>query len=821
MEEIRVVSAIIAQTCGLPRLFFTKGGDLMLHYEIPASLEADIRRFEADLAEFRAGRLHETAFTAKRVKMGVYLERNYTTYMFRIRCAGGILSPQQLAAAGGLARHYGDSRVHVTTRAEIQLHGVQEEHLVLVLRLLREAGLSSLGGGGNTVRNIVANPDSGISPQDVFDVQPAAVALTSRMAAEPDSWDMPRKIKTGFTSRPDDAAFILVQDIGCIACLNAQGERGYQLYVGGGLGAKPRIGILLHDFLPEPQVCHAVRAIKNIFHAHGNRKNKHRSRIKFLIHEDMGEAAFRKLYEEEFAKVLAQGAPDLAVAPIDNAANLSRSIELEPQAEPAPESPACQDFALWRERHVTVQRQAGLCAVRLPLLLGDLSPDDCLRLAEFLRPFGENTLRCGTDQNLYIRNIPEPFLPNLHSVIAACKTLSGKPVIYGSLVPCTGAQTCQVGINRPRPAAQAVFKALDKADFPLPDDVQIRISGCPNSCANHWLGDLAFHGKVRHVQGRAVPTYNVLGNGGLSQGQLRLGEQVGWVHSFDLPRFVTEALRLYVHAGAADFSAWWQGGGKEAIAALCAEHCNQIPSFEEDKNYYFDHGAEQLFSVKDIGRAECSAGMYDMIDVDDKEIRRRLRELDSGNAAEAVLRELVFRSARMLLVTRGEEARSEQDAARLFIRHFLDTGLVSAEHRLPVELLSAGNTEELRQHADKAAALGRAMLDLYQGMDSSMRFPGETGLPAAVPLQQPEPSSAPADAIKADKFKDLSGVKCPLNFARAKVILSCMNPGETLEIILDDGEPIENVPDSVRLEGHRVLRQERKGQGWSVLIEKG
>ena len=655
----------------------------MLHYEIPASLEAEIRRFEQDLAEFRAGRLHETAFTAKRVKMGIYLERNYTTYMFRIRCAGGIITPEQLAAAGELARKYGDSRVHVTTRAEIQLHGVPEEHLVLVLRLLREAGLSSLGGGGNTVRNIIANPDSGISPTEVFDVQPAAVALTSRMCAEPDSWDMPRKIKAGFTSRPDDAAFILVvQDIGFIACLNAAGVRGYQLYAGGGLGAKPKAGILLHDFLTEPQVYHAVRAIKNIFHAHGNRKNKHRSRLKFLIHEDMGEAAFRKLYEEEFANVLAQGAPDLQVMPIDNAANQSRTFDLVPLAEPAP------GFALWHERHVSRQKQDGLCAVRLPLLLGDLSPDDCLRLTEFLQHFGANTLRCGADQNLYLRNIPEQFLPNLHSVIAACATLSGKPVIYANLVPCTGAQTCQVGINRPRPAAQAIFKALDKADFPLPDDVQIRISGCPNSCACHWLGDLAFHGKVRHVQGRPVPTYNVLGNGGLSQGQLRLGETVGWVHAYDLPRFVVDALRLCAEHPGQSFSSWWSSGGKEAVAALCAEQYNQLPSFEEDKNYYFDHGAEQLFSVKDLGRAECSAGMYDMIEVDEKELRKLLREVESGNVTETALRGLVFRSARMLLVTRGEEARSEEEAAQLFISMFIDSGLVSAEHRLPVELLS-------------------------------------------------------------------------------------------------------------------------------------
>jgi sulfite reductase (ferredoxin) len=354
--------------------------------------------------------------------------------------------------------------------------------------------------------------------------------------------------------------------------------------------------------------------------------------------------------------------------------------------------------------------------------------------------------------------------------------------------------------------------------FPLPDDVQIRISGCPNSCANHWLGDLAFHGKVRHVQGRPVPTYNVLGNGGLSQGQLRLGEAVGWVHSFDLPRFVVDALRCYAAHPSDSFSSWWRDGGKEAIAAPCMEKYNQIPPFEEDKNYYFDHGAEQLFSVKDLGRAECSAGMYDMIEVDEKELRKLLRALESGNTAEAVLRELVFRAARLLLVTRGEEARSEHEAAQLFTRLFIDSGLVSAEHRLPVELLSKGS--ELRQHADKAAALGQAMLALYQSMDSTMRFPGETA--ATAEPAQAEVAAIPTETQRQpDRCKDLSGVKCPLNFARTKVLLADMQPGQLLEIILDDGEPIENVPGSVQQEGHRIVQQEQRGTQWAVLIEKG
>ncbi|MCI5146297.1 MAG: nitrite/sulfite reductase, partial [Candidatus Electrothrix sp. AR3] len=561
----------------------------MVHYIIPSSLDEDISCFENDFAEFKAGRLHEIAFTAKRVKMGVYLERNYTTYMCRIRCTGNIITPKQLAATANLAQQYGDARVHVTTRAEIQIHNIKDKNILLVLRELKKVGLSCQGGGGNTIRNIITNHDSGTCSHDVFDVQPCVLALTNRLIAEPDSWELPRKIKIAFSSREEEAALCLVQDIGFVASLNAAGEKGFAVYVGGGLGAKPKLAVLLQEFIAESEAYHVVRAIKNLYHSHGNRKNKHRNRIKFLLHDQLGEEKFRQYYQEEMAKVIEQGLEKLELNPIDNNVNIKQNIVLQPVEDNSAE------YTRWQKRHVLPQQQQGLCSIRLPLFLGDLAPEDCLRLAEFLQPFGENTLRCGMDQNLYLRNIQERFLPNLYQVIMRCKSLSDKPVLYGNLVPCTGAQTCQVGLNRPRPAVEAILKTFDQTDFQLPSDLFIRISGCPNSCANHWLGDLAFFGKVRHVQGHPIPTYNVLGNGGINQGRIRLAEQVGWVHSFDLPEFITAVMRMYAECKAAakdlDFYSYWNQGGKEAIADLASSTYNAIPSFAQDKNYYFDHGA--------------------------------------------------------------------------------------------------------------------------------------------------------------------------------------------------------------------------------------
>ncbi|CAK8719374.1 sulfite reductase (ferredoxin) [Candidatus Electrothrix aarhusensis] len=810
----------------------------MIHYALPPSLENEIFRFEQEFAEFRAGRLHETAFTAKRVKMGVYLERNRSTYMCRIRCSGNIITPKQLAGIASLAKIYGNGKVHVTTRAEVQLYRIEEQDVISVLRKLKKISLSCKGGGGNTVRNIIANHDSGISTEEVFDVQPCLLALTERLLKESDSWELPRKMKIAFCSLAVEAAFGFIQDVGFIAHLNAEGKQGFRVYIGGGLGAHPKVGVQLHEFVHQEEVYNVVRAVKNMFHLYGNRRNKHRNRIKFLLHDDLGTSAFRTYYRQELNKVLEHRYEKLDIAAIDNSENAERNIVL------APESENLDDFRTWKKRHVVRQRQKGLCQIKLALFSGNLSAEDCSALEKFLRPFGENTLRFGTDQNLYLINIPEKFLANVYKEILGYSTLSDRPMLYGNLVACAGSQGCQVGLTAPQAVSEAVFKYLDTvaaADFCPPNDIMIRISGCPNACTNHWIADLGFYGKVRRVEGHLIPTYNVVGNGGMYRGTLRIAEKAGWVHAYDLPRFITEVMRRYAHfkehsEGIVNFHDYWRSGARDIITELCTSGYNYIPTFAEDKNYYFDHGADQLFSLKGVGHEECSAGVYDIIDVDNKIVRKNLlrlvaeKDLDD-NSLDTLLRSTLFHAAQMLLVTRGEEPKTATEVYSLFTQHFLDTGLVADVHRPLIALAGQSQTqdeaESLCGQKKQIIAFGEELTALYKNMDNTMRFPGEHENMMIKAANQKDESPVPPavhasipNRNRPDRFKDLSGVKCPVNFAQIKVQLFAMSSGETLEVILDDGAPIDNVPISVTSEGHSVLCQEKSGEQWTVLIQK-
>lgn len=797
----------------------------MLGYQLPPMLDTDIRQFEEDIQAFKEGRLHETAFVARRVLMGVYMERGDQTYMCRIRCAGNVITPVQLQKAAELARTYGQPRVHVTSRAEIQVHGVNLEDTPAIIRALALVGLSMKGGGGHTVRNIITNPDSGVHPDDLFDVQADALALSGGLLAEADSFNLPRKLKISLSSRNFDTAHGALHDLGFVAARNPSGQLGFRVYCGGGLGAKPKEGILLEEFIPREKIFHVTRAVKNVFHTYGNRRSKHHSRIRFLIHDDMGIDRFLDCYRRERDKIYHDPQYNLDLVPIDNTRNAMPDVDLE--QHPGQDEP---DY-IWLRRHVQQQRQKGLYQIRLPLLLGDLSSDDAFRLVELLRPFGDNVLRCGSDQNLYLRNIPEPCLGRIHHELKPLHTLTDKPALHAAITPCTGAQTCQVGINYPRPAVAAVLAHLDRldVDWDALGEINIRISGCPNGCSNHWSADLGFFGRVRRVEGRPVPTYNVVGGGG-GTGATQLAEPAGWVHARDLPEFLGQVLLRYAAFQAAntepvDFRRFWQSEGRTYITGLCAEHYNQIPTFEENRHYYYDHGSNEIFSTKSIsGKAECSAGIYDMISVDEKAIRRNLEKIAawSGESSDFnnLLRETLFFTARMLLVTRGEEAVTEADAYALFIKHFVDGRLVVETHRGIVQL-ALDQKVSLANRAKAVTELAEAVLELYTHMEDTMRFPGEEPLEDQVGVQAVSQDDI-GDQVQRepDRFKDLRGVKCPINFAQTKIQLAAMQPGQILKIYLDDGDPINNVPGSVKLEGHQILEQAKVDDYWSVMIQK-
>ncbi|HBR15076.1 MAG TPA: sulfite reductase subunit beta (hemoprotein) [Candidatus Omnitrophica bacterium] len=798
---------------------------MQIQYRLPDNLDQEINELEGLIAKCKQGEMSPAELKLHRVPFGVYEQRKSDTYMVRVRCAAGCITPEQLIKIAELATRYGSDKIHLTTRQEIQIHYVTLDNLIPVMRGLKETGLASRGGGGNTVRNIMSQEDAGISLDEAFDTTPYALALTSRLIAESDSWTLPRKFKIAFSGSSEDRGYATIADVGFITRIK-DGQKGFKVYVAGGLGAKSDAGHFLLDFIEDDQVYAVTTAVKRIFWKYGNRKNKHAARLRFLWNT-LGPEEFQKRFDEEYQAVKTQNLPPLTIEAIDNSGRspVLREGKIEDQ----------NDFELWEKRFVQPQKQKGIFSIIVPVHLGYLDNAQAVRLGQFLRPFGENVLRMSKDQNFLIRNIPETYLGNVYLFLKDTLDHFNRPLFIDKMISCAGASTCQLGICLSRPAANAVIKALSRYEIPAKaldtlSDIRINISGCPNACGQHPIAHLGFFGKVARKGDKVYPAYNVVAGAVVRDGETKLNEKLGEISARDIPAFIQEALKRYLSKSSEhkNFEAYLEREGKEDLRKLCAQY-KEIPSFEEDKNTYFDWDSDKLFSVADRGKGECSAGLFDLIDMDLKMIEETRKKLDAGEAPEKKpehLRTIVYYAARALLITRGCEPKTEKELHENFTTHFIHTGLVAGRFQPLLEMARERNDASLCARAQDVLALADRVKLLYEIMDNAFQFKINecAALPTAGVPQHPgafpsrEITTSPPSLPKI--VKDFRGVTCPMNFVKTKMALAKLQPRELLEIWLDDGQPIENVPGSVREEGHAILEQKKINDYWAVVIEK-
>jgi sulfite reductase (ferredoxin) len=776
-------------------------------YDIPDTLGAEIDELESLIAAFRRNTVTETELKAHRVPFGIYEQRAKGTYMVRVRCTAGIITPSQLKRVAELSLQFASGTLHATTRQEIQVHEVVIDDLIPVIRELAKVGLSTRGGGGNTVRNITAPWDSGVSQGENFDVSPYAVALTSAMIARHDSWLLPRKYKIAFSGSEKNALFATVNDLGLIAQIH-DGTPGFRVFVAGGMGRLSQPGNLLHDFVPASEIFLIAEAIKRLFSKHGNRKNKHAARLRFLWNS-LGRERFIAFYEEEKACLRGEGVENLVARDIINQA--SQPATVRPMVETSAE------FETWKKRHVGNQKQSGAHTVRIPLLFGIIGAEKARDLADSLVPFGDNTIRFTHDQNLGLRNIPSEYLGNVYAAARKTSELSNSATLFGNAVACAGASTCQLGICRSRGALQAVIDRLKSSSVDLEKltDLRIHISGCSNTCGQHMIADLGFFGKVGRKGQHSFPAYSIVAGAALDTvGNARLAEKVDEINARDLPAFAEEILGHYDarKSSYAGFLAYLNAEGRDAIRKSC-NRFREVPSFEIDRNYYRDWGDAEIFSLAGKGTGECSAGLFDLIEIDLARLRQ-IRSAVSGksndNSTDKALYDLALISARMLLITRGAEAATEAEVFDLFAKLFIGKKLITARFLPLVEKARAKEPDGLVPLQSEVTALADAVEKLYLGMDNSLQFNTSGG----------EVAKSPEAVTKADLVRDFRGVACPMNFVKTKMALAGLKSGQILEIALDNGEPVENVPRSVAEEGHMIISTDRIENYWRVMIRK-
>jgi len=694
-----------------------------MSYQIPANLASELEELDTYIKRHLAGDLDAATLKVRRVPFGCYEQRRDGSFMVRIRTTGGAHTPAQLQAMAVIAERYGSNSIHITTRQEFQIHDIKLENVVQSMRELLEFGLAARGGGGNTVRNILVSPDAGVGLDEVFDPSPYAFALTTRLIAEADSWLLPRKFKISFSNSGADTGYARFNDVGFIAQLR-DGQRGFRVYVAGGLGTKPQVGHLLHEFIPADDTYVVTTAVKRLFDQHGNRKNRNAARLRFLWNS-LGEERFRQLYEEQLRAVRTEGAAPLALEPLSG-------VGVIPGFAPAhDESP---EFWLWKQRYVEPQKQAGWYSVLLPVFLGNLGTEDAVRLAQFLAPFGDDVVRAAFGQNLRLRNIPEAYLANVFHAVRDIGALASAPRLLGNSVSCTGADTCRLGICRPKGALTAVVERLTASSLDLNQipEFRLNLSGCPNTCGQHMLADLGFYGNVARRGQQMFPAYAVVAGARVGDGEARLARTIDRVSARDLPRFVEDVLKLWLEkkSGHASFADYIDAEGTQDLRSI-ADRYRNIPAPEVDRSYYCDWNSDEMFSLAGKSAGECSAGLFDLIEVDLKQAKRVREQLQAAQeqdekAVEAALYTVTLCSARALLITRGIEAPTDTAVFENFRKHFIASGLIDSRFEPVVAGAQQQPRLALASQKDDAFALLDAVDGLYRSMDNSLRFTAAT-----------------------------------------------------------------------------------------------
>lgn len=797
-------------------------------YRIPSTLSGDLDYTESLIKKYKAGEITAGELKSNRVPMGIYEQRKNHHHMLRIRCTGGLITPKQLKEVAFVGHQVSASHLHITTRQEIQIHNVDILDAIPALRKLEAKGLSAQGGGGNTVRNMMVNDRSGLTDREAFDVYPYVEELTSRLIAERDSFTMPRKYKVAMDYNVEDANSSYVADFGLQARV-VDGKRGFRVLIAGSTAPNPHTGWEVFDFLPEIDLYRAAKALKNWFNKYGNRRNRHKARMRYVFYR-YGEEEAKKLYYDEFNELKKDGSLDF-YAPATVMAPEHHKPSFAPYKDNHP------GFLKWKERYAHKAKD-GLWYAYIAIPHGNGSPEFFAQIADYLDNYGDDVIRFTKREQIQVRNISEEYLPNIYRFFRRIGVYQiDYPAVVTSLTSCTGADTCRLGICMPKGAIDAITKRLLNSDLNLDaiPDFELKMNGCTNICANATWADLGFSGRVGRVGDDPFPAYTVWLP---VNGRTNIDQAVGWIAAKHVPAFVEDYLRDVIDQkdNFSDYYAYVKERGGKFVQDLLQNKYKKVPSFAENPDYFYDYSDDEKFSLIKYGQAECSAGLFDIIDIDQDTIRDKRKQLaQASDPAEQqkLLSDIVFSESRMLLVTRGLDPRTDDDVYNGFLKEFIGAGIVPEKFKVLVDIRRANGN--LLPYKELIAELADLLNELYKNMDDSLQFhldkdkkDGENKETVKKELepkntesnQKVQSSNPNVQSSKPDVFKDFRGVACPMNFVKTKIALSPMKSGQTLEILLDDGQPIQNVPGSVKNEGHTVLSTEKVDNYWKVLIRK-
>ncbi|MBI4444839.1 MAG: nitrite/sulfite reductase [Acidobacteria bacterium] len=604
---------------------------------MPEHVAREVDIYETEIELRKQGKIEEKLFAETRLRRGVYgqrydngqrwdgektqqlgfpsatLTKGPSTVwdapgMQRIKIPFGGLTTLQLEVLAELAEEYSDGIAHVTTRQDFQLHFVHIEDTPTLMRRLAAVGITTREACGNTVRNVTACPYAGVCRDEAFDVTPYARACAYFLLGHPDTQDFGRKFKVAFSGCEQHACGLVnLHDMGAVAVKrleNGKERRGFAFYVGGGLGAVPHSAKLFSEFLPEEELLPTAQAISRVFARMGEKKNRNRARLKFLV-SDLGIEEFRRIVLEERAQL----APDPAwtdyLKKVDAVTETPLKLLAPLNSHSVPEG-----FERWLQTNVARQRQAGYAVATIALPLGDITSDQLRSLAGIARRHVNDTIRTTVEQNIVLRWVREADLQQLYLELKEIGLAEPGAGTIVDIVACPGTDTCKLGIASSRGLAAELRTRLAERNHELEQAVQnlhIKISGCFNSCGQHHISDLGFYGVSRHVGGHTVPHFQLVLGGQWAQNAGSYGLAICAIPAKRVPETVQRLTDRYLkdRERAESFQSFVKRIGKAEIKRML-EDLMRVPPHNEDPSFYSDWGDPREFTIGDMGVGECA-----------------------------------------------------------------------------------------------------------------------------------------------------------------------------------------------------------------------
>jgi sulfite reductase (ferredoxin) len=588
----------------------------MLQREIDAGQAADIAKFEEQLQQYLVGDVAEDVFRVFRLNNGIYGQRQGGhNQMVRVKAPYGSVTPEQLDMFAYIADEYSRGWGHLTTRQNVQFHFVQLERVPELLRDLASVGLTSREACGDTVRNVMGCHLAGACPFEVLDISPWAEAAFQHFLRNPLAQRLPRKFKINFSGCATDCGQAMFNDVGVIGASRTRDdgtvEAGFRVYIAGGLGANPHPALALEEFTAREDLLPTIEAILRVFEQNGNRKNKLRARMKWLV-DTLG---FEELQERIFAIrkfLLASstwpgGIPAEVEKHGDAPAGVAQGVVPTTIGQGTPVAlTGTRPYERWEQANVVRGVAKGTVSANVYSHLGDVTSAQFRALATIQRDLALE-VRITNRQNFVFRGLHENQLATLYARLESLGMAEPGAELSRDVVACPGADTCNLAVTQSRGLANAIGSALEAEGLAEVGGVRINISGCTNSCGQHHASDIGFFGAERRAHGQAAPGYQMLLGGYVGEEQIYFGEKALRLPAKNAPKAAVKVVgRFAAERNAGESFRGWldRAGGAKAVAAELKD-LDSFPTPEEGPDYYVDYGETGPY-VAEVGDSECA-----------------------------------------------------------------------------------------------------------------------------------------------------------------------------------------------------------------------